>query len=206
MSAALVNTGPGIWEREETALPLPPARGCPLTPRLRNRGARLLNQQFWLWGQDVRRSDGNLLRDYGFVHFRPPQGTQGSHAYLLGGGRLTLWGFGLIARWGDGPEIYVGRFRFEPRFRQGACTLAEVFLPTQLAPLASPRGEMEWQTALSALAATAAWIAAYERWVAARVGDGYRAVCLSRWSRATCAADEIAPIWDELAAACRTTT
>jgi hypothetical protein len=201
-AATLARSGAGVWEREETGLELPPARGCPLPARLRNRGARLLNQQFWLWGQDVRRTEGNLLREFGFAHHPPPQGTQGSHVYLLAGDRLALWGFGLNARWEEASEIYVGRFRFEPRFPREDRPLADVFLPAQLAPLVSPRGEAEWDAALLALATTARWIAAYERWATARAGADYRAACLSRWDRTACAAEEIASIWDELAAAC----
>lgn len=202
MAAALTKPAPGVWEREESGLALPRARGCPLPPRVRDQGAKLLNQQFWLWGQDVRRGEGNLLREFGFAHLRPPPGTQGSHAYFLGEDRLALWGFGLVARWEDASEIYLGRFRFEPRFRAGDRRLADTFLPTQLAPLVSPRGEAEWEAALAAVAATPRWIAAYERWVLPRAGAEYRAACLARWKRTASAADEIAPGWDELAAAC----
>jgi hypothetical protein len=150
----------------------------------------------------VRRTEGNLLREFGFAHHPPPQGTQGSHVYLLAGDRLALWGFGLNARWEEASEIYVGRFRFEPRFPREDRPLADVFLPAQLAPLVSPRGEAEWDAALLALATTARGIAAYERWATARAGADYRAACLSRSTRAACAAEEIASIWDELAAAC----
>jgi hypothetical protein len=66
---------------------------------VRRQGRILLNQQCWLWGQDVRRAEGNLLLDFGFERLRAPEEITGSSQYTLALGKndfLRLWGFGLF--------------------------------------------------------------------------------------------------------------
>lgn len=61
------------------------------------RGAELMHQQCWCWGQDVRRPEGNLLLENGFERTRAPEDVSGSFRYWLerNGTRLALWGFGV---------------------------------------------------------------------------------------------------------------
>jgi hypothetical protein len=55
-----------------------------ILPReLMNRGRTLLHQQCWLWGQDIRRAEGNLLLEYGFERKRPPEGANACSQYSL---------------------------------------------------------------------------------------------------------------------------
>lgn len=201
MSAPATRPAPGVWERESPALALPPGRGCPLPPRLRNRGKALLNQQFWLWGQDVRGGE-NLLRRYGFDRVRPPPGIQGSNVYILPDGTLALWGFGLLARWPASREIFLGRFRIDPRIPPRELDPAQVWQPAAIAPTASPVGAEAWHEALTATIVTMRWMAAYETWVGDIAGSDYRRACLGRWSAAACAASVIAESWLGLAADC----
>lgn len=67
--------------------------------RLVSQGTKLLTQQCWYWGCDVRRAEGNLLLERGFTRTRPPAGAEGSTAYALEpalGAQLTLWSFGFF--------------------------------------------------------------------------------------------------------------
>ncbi|HVF09872.1 MAG TPA: hypothetical protein VNA16_03670 [Abditibacteriaceae bacterium] len=54
-----------------------------LSGRARALGKRLLAQQCWCWGQDVRYVEGNLLLRYGFERRRAPQWQSGATTYLL---------------------------------------------------------------------------------------------------------------------------
>lgn len=90
--------------------------------KLIKKGSRLLHTQCWFWGQDIRSPAGNLLVQYGFERFRPPEGVEGSSAYLLAlvpareTSCLILWGFGLFYRTEGAGGIFLDRFRFLPRW------------------------------------------------------------------------------------------
>jgi hypothetical protein len=136
---------------------------------VRRRGTLLLNQQFWLWGQDIRRSDGNLLLEHGFVAERPVAGVRGSTRYqlALGGGRVVvLWGFGFF--YGDPlvGELYLGRFRLSPRLG-GSEPPRGVWEPSRLPRFAPPRGGEAWRQAGDLLVPALAWIGRYEPTVVA---------------------------------------
>lgn len=192
---------PGRWEHAPRAGTVKPAPNCPLSQRVRQRGKKLLNQQFWLWGQDVRHAP-NLLALRGFSHHRLPPDKSGSPVYILGDDEIALWGFGLLAQFAGQPPIYVNRFCCEPRLPRAGVTLREVWLPEQLAPLHVPDSPAGWQTSLSAMSQTLRWIIAYEEWIAAMTEPGYRIDCLARWPRMACPASEIIPAWTQLADAC----
>lgn len=192
---------PGRWEQAPRPGTIKPAQNCPLSLRVRQRGQKLLNQQFWLWGQDVRHAP-NLLARHGFTHYRPPPGSAGSPVYLLGDGELALWGFGLLAQPGGQPPIYVNRFCCEPRLPRTGVAPQDVWLPAQLAPLRVPDTPAAWQASLGVLARTLRWIITYEEWVTSEAGPGYRADCLARWPRTVCPAREIIPAWEQVIRAC----
>ena len=70
-----------------------------LPPHVKKRGAALLEQQMWCWGQDIRCPEENLLLRYGFTRVRSPEGISGSSASMLpqdDDHTMTLWGFGLF--------------------------------------------------------------------------------------------------------------
>lgn len=192
---------PGRWESAPRAGAVKPSRDCPLPQRTRQRGAQLLNQQFWLWGQDVRHAP-NLLTRRGFTLQRPPEGCSGSPVYTLPGDEIALWGFGLLAQFAGQPPVYVNRFCCEPRHPCAGVTPRQVWLPEQLAPLQPPDTPAAWQNSLGVLAQVLRWIVTYEQWVTTTTEPGYRAACLARWPRAACPAAEIIPAWEALAAAC----
>jgi hypothetical protein len=91
--------------------------------RLVSRGTKLLSQQLWYWGCDVRRPEGNLLLDHGFARTRPSEGVQGSTIYALEptpGAQVILWGFGVFFGRGELGGLFLNRFRFEPLLSEGA--------------------------------------------------------------------------------------
>jgi hypothetical protein len=70
----------------------PPPRQY-LSGAIQRRGSMLLNQQCWLWGQDVKRAEGNLLLLHGFDRQRPP--VSQDTLLLAGNLKVGLWGFGM---------------------------------------------------------------------------------------------------------------
>lgn len=138
---------PGRWEQAPRAGSVKPARTCPLPSHIRQRGHKLLNQQFWLWGQDVRHAP-NLLALRGFIHHRLPPDQAGSPVYILGEGEIALWGFGLLAQFADQEPIYVNRFCCEPRLPQARVAPQDVWLPEQLGPLQVPASPEAWCSSL----------------------------------------------------------
>lgn len=164
----------------------------------------LLNQQFWLWGQDIRRPEGNLLTEHGFVPERPVEGVRGSTRYELaleGGRVVVLWGFGLFYGDPDRGGLYLGRFRLAPRLG-GWEPPRGVWEPSRLPRFASPRGGEEWRRAGDLLIPALAWIGRYEAWIATTAGAEYRRRCLAPWPRPVCGAAETAARWGRLSHRC----
>jgi len=201
---------------------VPPAAGTPWRPREQppttvaagghatrlpseaaRRGPALLNQQFWLWGQDIQRPGGNLLLQHGFAKHRPPDGVKASTRYELtldDGGQIDLWGFGLLYRDPDLGGLYLGRFKLAPRLTAAAPVAA--WSPGELGPIVAPVAADEWARTGALLVPALRWIAAYEAWVVAATGADYRRRCLAAWPRPACPAGEIAARWLRLAHRC----
>jgi hypothetical protein len=80
----------------------------------------LLNQQFWCWGQDIERPEGNWLQSLGFKRSEPPQTRKNcASIYTLSinnRSRITLRGFGVF--YGDDLRggVFIRRYGFEPQF------------------------------------------------------------------------------------------
>ncbi len=160
-----------------------------LPNRILRRGQHLLSQQCWLWGCDVKRSEGNLLLSFGFECLRPPEGTSGSTQYTLhiaGDFRVRLWGFGMY--FGGDQGIYVNRYEFVARTAgfnegwQGADAVSSL-----------PRSRD-----LHLLAQASDWIAAYESWVVRTIGLAYRRSALQGWKERACKANETSAFWRQL--------
>ncbi len=192
---------PGRWEQVPRPGTVRPALDCPLSQSIRQHGQKLLNQQFWLWGQDVRCAP-NLLALHGFAHHRPPPDSAGSPVYILGNGEIALWGFGLLAHFAGQQPIYVNRFCCEPRLPRAGVTPRDVWLPEQLAPLQVPESPAAWRTSVASMGRALRWIIAYEAWITTAAGPDYRADCLSRWPRTVYQAAAIIPAWERMAKAC----
>jgi hypothetical protein len=155
----------------------------------------LLHQQCWLWGQDIKRPEGNLLLKYGFERIRPPAGIQGSTRYqirLSDRATLSLWGFGLYyTRYGYG-GVYLNRYDATPRYCHAADFLPHVWTPADL-PVTGHDPQIPY------LASKAFhWIANYERWVLHHYGLSYRRACLSTWHQPSILPQSLPDEWDRL--------
>ncbi|MBM3785388.1 MAG: hypothetical protein FJW30_13560 [Acidobacteria bacterium] len=165
------------------------------------RGAQLMHQQCWCWGQDVRRSDGNLLLEYGFERSRPAAEVPGSSRYLLGRdeARIVLWGFGAgyVAEGLGG--IYVNRYCFVPRWMGEFAPIESVWCAEELASLRRPFTRCEIRRSRRLLQSLMRWIAGYEEWVERKCGNEYRGRTLKGWNRTSIPANQMATEWRLLA-------
>lgn len=173
----------------------------------RRRGRVLLNQQLWLFGQDIRRPEGNALIDYGFRRTRPPEGLKAGNTYSItepDGTGIFLWGFGLFFHHPARGGIFIPRFTFTPRLARFVGLPDRAWAWPQLQECRVPRGVYQWATARYLFIPALRWIAAYERWIVRRRGPDYRTACLAPWSHATIAAADLSDAWQQLLADCDT--
>lgn len=174
----------------------------PLPSKLRRLGVTLLDQQMWCWGQDVRRTEGNLLLAYGFTRHRDPDCPRSS--YMLTPSpdcQIALWGFGMF--YGDAQigGIFLKRYEFRPKLATVPHLSSYCINQAEAPPTRSPRTPDEAARATSLSAAALHWISQYEQWIALNVGLDYRQHCIDKWQRAkqSIAAEAVATSWQELA-------
>ena len=172
---------------------------------VQQRGAAFLHQQFWCWGYDIRHTEGNLLRRYGFTCQRPPDQTTGSSFYLLHLPEdkiIALWGFGIWYAQANVGSLFLQRYSFAPRL---ATTIEPpcIWTPTQLPRLSFPSTPQEGRMTQSLLCVLLQWISSYEQWVQQIRGCSYRKLCLKDWDQMTIAAEDMAITWQQLADLCR---
>jgi hypothetical protein len=175
-------------------------------PRLplevRKTGTALFDQQMWCWGQDIRRSEGNLLLAYGLTRLRPPESIKGSSAYHWSDTetrQVILWGFGIAYIQAGVGGLFLKRFGFTPRLLTTVASLNQVWTLDQLPKVRTPRTDEEGRQTLALFAPLLEWISVYEQWIQATCGGAYRQRCLSAWQRTICPADAIAEEWKRLA-------
>lgn len=179
-----------------------------LPVEMRRKADSLLNQQFWLWGQDIRRREDNALLRYGFTRMRPPADIQGSNCYLRRFDDqcvVALWGFGFF--YGDRARggIYIARTGLAPLLAPDWMPPAGVWQPSDIPPYSSPVGAEEWSRTAPLLRDALHWISAYETWILGELGLVYRQECLADWSRVACSAGEITGRWLHFARHCEDT-
>ena len=160
-----------------------------LSNTIARRGKALLHQQCWLWGQDIKRIEGNLLLVHGFERLRPPDNLSGSSQYTLslpGNLNVRLWGFGIY--FGAENGIFLNRFEFIPR----EARMADLWQAREMTGL--PRAKN-----FSLLAQILRWIGDYEAWVLRTLGAEYRScLCGFQGGNAT-RPEQIPGAWRELA-------
>lgn len=149
----------------------------------------LCEQQFWLFGFDIRRGGDNLLLRWGFERQR--QGGGGPTRYLHEDEDRTvaLWGFGLL--W-IGAEHSAFLARHGRLYRSGVRAVPRV----RDAWAAERRLRISGAGDPQLGADACAWIAEYERWVLETAGREHRVLALA--SREPCCnPEEIADAWEE---------
>lgn len=147
----------------EWVSPVALARPICLPGTVRRHGTSLLNQQFWLWGQDIRR-DGNVLLRYGFERTRPPDGVHGSRSYMLqldADLTVVLWGFGLFLGDRELGGLYLSRFRLFPLLTGSGRAPEGIWSPAQLPACRPPSNQHEWASARLLFVSALHWMGAY---------------------------------------------
>ncbi|MEZ2346381.1 hypothetical protein [Terriglobus sp. RCC_193] len=159
-------------------------------PQVLRRGSALLHQQCWLWGCDIRRSEGNLLLTYGFARQADLEGKR-STQYTL-----PLEHCSIVRLWGSGfyfgsveEGVFLNRFAFEPRLVRFTEDWQD---PVRLKE--APR-YMDFQR----LSAACGWIAEYEMWALLQFGKAYRRTCLLSGPDPAQEVEGIAATWRQLA-------
>lgn len=171
--------------------------------RLVSRGTKLLTQQCWYWGCDVRRPEGNLLLALGFDRTRPPEGVAGSTMYALApapDAQVILWSFGVFLGRAGAGGLFLDRFRFEPLLVDQA-TLPPAIWQVEQLPSRGRAVDADRTRLAALLGDLLRWVIAYEQTVLAVQGLAYREACLDQWSRRKLGlpADALVPAWQALA-------
>ncbi len=182
------------------------AKGQPCIPTAVRRGGRLLlNQQMWLFGQDIRRPEGNALIEYGFARTKPPEGVKAGSTYAIcepDGISVFLWGFGLFFHHPASGGIFIPRFAFTPRLARFAGPPDRSWAWPQLQECRAPRDAGQWATTRRLFIPALRWIAAYERWIVERRGLDYREACIAPWPHAAIPAAALDDTWQRLIVDC----
>lgn len=160
-----------------TAIPVAPATSIAMA-------ARLLNQQIWCWGCDVKYGEGNLLVRHGFLRVEKPPGSPSASLYRLElspTARVVLRGFGVF--YGDDllGGLFLRRFEFKPQLTPTADLPEAVWSVDDLPPLASPCRD-QIPDAERLIANLIEWIQGYEAWISANIGIAYRKRTLTEWN------------------------
>jgi hypothetical protein len=188
------------------------ARRLYLPSRVRSLGRKLLTQQCWCWGLDVRHAQGNALCRRGFERFPAPDGERGATTYLRvqNGVALALWGFGIWYGEAASGAIFLGRFDFEPRLCDEFLPPCPAWLPQQVRDATrAPLSREERRLAREMMSRALLQIAEDEERVQREMGILYRRECLKAWPvkplDGTLSTPAKMPrMWRELSALCRT--
>ncbi|MGB3329015.1 MAG: hypothetical protein WBA46_08690 [Thermomicrobiales bacterium] len=170
----------------------------------RPRFERMMQQQFWLWGCDVRRPEGNLLTLHGFEKQRAPESAAGAtsrYTRIVDGNlEMALWGFGLLARReGDG-SVFLPRLSLRPRCGDCNAPLDGRWEPDDFNDLRRPTEPCDHRLVRVLLADVLRWIETYEQQVMDAVGLSFRAASVAAWKRPIGPAQDLPAHWNRLAA------
>jgi len=169
--------------RRVDVTPAPALRKTDLTRKFHEAG-RLLNQQLWYWGQDIQRSEGNLLIAYGLTRIAPPadkgkcpaiyQFKSGPH-----GQSIMLRGFGIWYQEGSREPLFWRRYKPVPQRVIADSADQLPWLETDLPLLATPRICQELNVIERSYRQLCHWIANYESWIARELPPDYRTTTLT---------------------------
>jgi len=163
----------------------------------------MLAQQFWIWGCDIRRPEGNLLTALGFEKekqvLEQGLGISRYHVLCQPERRITLWGFGLWVVDEALGALFLPRSGRQPRFVADAPCTAAAWTPEWFTAQTHLTSEGNARASAILLMETLHWIAWYEREVSRLAGQAYRQETLDVWPHAVCTAEVLAARWDEVA-------
>jgi hypothetical protein len=184
------------------ALANTPGRVVHLPSGIRRPANRLLDQQFWLWGCDVRREEGNLLVQLGFDKIKAPQASglrTSQYACRLSiDSTISLWGFGLCLRHDPRGAIFIPRAGFRPSYAAEVTGLQDAWEPAWFDRMHEPASAADMAAFCQLTLAALEWIGWYERRILEMAGVEYRQRTVAAWSRPVCRSDAVGPCWQTL--------
>jgi hypothetical protein len=158
---------------------------------------QLTAQQFWLFGCDVRRPEGNVLAELGFRKLKAPgPGPSPSRYHLTvpSGETIVLWGFGMLWTDPDGHGMFLPRHRFQPRYRHGHEPVPVAWSEAELADLQVPAHDDCPRCGAMVLDAID-WLIDYEHHIHSCRGFSYREETIAGWTRPLGTAAELPARW-----------
>lgn len=168
--------------------------------------ARMMDQQFWRWGCDVKHGSGNLLAAYGFKRIPPsnqePTTSSAYHLNISTESRLVLRSFAVF--YGDDGlgGILLKRFDGDP-YRTPSPDLESLpYHEPDLPPLrkVAPDDAADDATSSALLADLIQQIIAYEAWVRTAFGNDYVQETLEkRHKRPVVSAKDTEANWEMIA-------
>ena len=177
-------------------------------------GQRLMSQQAWCWGRDIKFPQRNLLMRYGFQRHRDPLGRERATCYRLDRNdcHVALWGFGMFYGERRLGGLFLDRFDIRPAWAPVESLSLAIHWPSELPTFSRPRNGPEWCRARCLWQRALRWIARYEIWIRNEVGLAYRQDCVNTWLRPFVPAGKIIPAWrflsrrpwEEVPETCRT--
>jgi hypothetical protein len=171
--------------------------------------AKLLDQQFWCWGQDVIHPKRNALLDFGFMRYAsPPEKKQISHYVLAevagptikprSGRRIGLWGSGLFYGHREHGAIYIRRYTLAPVYMDFLCPIELIGAPDEFPSPPPQDAEEKVPHVVQLLGNLCQWLAHYEAWAQLQLGRKHRERCLRDWKKTIASAAEMVPEWQRL--------
>ncbi|MCO5215612.1 MAG: hypothetical protein M9953_04965 [Thermomicrobiales bacterium] len=147
--------------------------------------SRVVRQQFWLFGWDIRRQEGNVLIELGFERTPNPTGAKSGstryHRVTAEGDIVTLWGFGVCWSSPDLGSIYVPRLKPRASWTPALSTVPEYWF-TDIAGLFSAPSTHREQAASDDLTLRLLdWVIEYETSILERHGSQYRKDAIAAW-------------------------
>jgi hypothetical protein len=170
---------------------------------LRRQVASLVAQQFWLFGCDIRRPEGNLLLTYGFDRCKAPSDSRVTASRytmrLRTGETVILWGFGLC--WSDPQfgDLYLSRHRFVPLIRRHTVIPDTVWDSRDVQGFWRPTGTSDLVRCQTLVTRAMWWLAEYESFVLEVAGEAYRNQAIRAWKKPVGTAAELSHSWRQSA-------
>jgi len=173
-----------------------------LPAEARKPAARLLDQQFWLWGCDIRRVEGNLLTLLGFARLAaPPESGVRISQYrcvLTRSSRMSLWGFGICIDHDALGSLFLPRSGFTPRYARTVLDVTAAWEPGWFERTHGPAAMEDASSCYRLVMEAVAWIAWYEQRVLELAGARHRQRSLDAWPKAVCGCTEIGARWNQI--------
>ena len=153
--------------------------------RFSQRIVRLLDQQFWRWGCDVKHAGGNLLVRFGFRRIPPPTpGEPKTSVYVLEidpSIRIVLRGSAAFYGNDQLGGLLIKRFDSQP-YRTPQAYLEELPHTPDCLPAVEPFQKTEQQCRKLA-SELFHWTAQYEAWINSECGVQYVEQSLKLWGK-----------------------